>query len=53
MSATGAASWQFVVAVSALISTALLALSFNRQLLIGLGIDVGLLWVALAGRWSP
>ncbi len=45
--------WQPLVAGSALISSALLALFFSGQLVVGLAIDLVLLLVALTGSWSP
>ena len=45
--------WQASVAVSAVASVAMLALFFESQLVLGLGIDAVLLWVVLARAWAP
>jgi hypothetical protein len=44
--------WQGLVVVSAAASV-VLVLFFNFQLVLGLGLDVVLLWVAFAAIWTP
>ena len=46
-------SWRTLVAISAVASIELLALFFNPQLVLGLGIDAVLLAVVLASAWTP
>jgi hypothetical protein len=48
-----AAWWQAAVAVSAVASATLLALVFAPQLVLGLAIDAVLLWLVVAGAWTP
>jgi hypothetical protein len=48
-----AGSWRVLVAISAVASIALLALFFNPQLVLGLGIDAVLLAVVVASVWTP
>jgi hypothetical protein len=45
--------WQPTVTVSAITSATLLVLFFEPQLVLGLGIDVALLWVVVARAWTP
>lgn len=45
--------WQATVGVSAVASAAVLVLFFNPQLVLGLGIDAVLLWVAVTRAWAP
>ena len=45
--------WQPSVAVSAVASMAILALFFESQLVLGIGIDAVLLWAVLARAWTP
>lgn len=45
--------WRPLVAVSAGASAAVLLLAFQPQLILGLGMDGVLLWVAVAGAWVP
>jgi hypothetical protein len=45
--------WQAVVSVSALTSVVMLVLFFNPQLLLGIGIDVVLLWGVVSRAWVP
>jgi len=45
--------WQPIVAVSAITSAILLVLFFEPQLVLGLGMDAVLLWVVVAGAWTP
>ncbi len=46
-------AWPVLVAVPSVASVALLVLAFNPQLVLGLGLDAILLWVAAAGTWAP
>ena len=46
-------AWRSGVIVSAAASVALLALFFNPQLVIGLGIDAALLWIVVGVAWAP
>jgi hypothetical protein len=48
-----AAWWAVLVAAAAAGSLALLVVAFARSLVIGIAIDAWLLWIALAGPWSP
>ena len=48
-----AAWWPALVAVSALLSLVLLAVAFDAQLVLGIGIDVVLLAVVMTGAWIP
>jgi hypothetical protein len=45
--------WQPTVALSAVTSAILLVLFFEPQLVLGLGLDAVLLWVVVAGAWTP
>lgn len=45
--------WRPAVSVSSVLSMVVLGLYFNPQLVVGLGIDAVLLWVASTGAWSP
>jgi hypothetical protein len=45
--------WQATVTVSAITSAIVLVLFFEPQLVLGLGIDVALLWVVAARTWTP
>lgn len=45
--------WRPLVAVSAVTSAILLALFFEPRLVLGLGIDVVLLWVVVTSAWMP
>ena len=46
-------SWHVAVAVSALASAVLLVTFFDPQLVLGIGIDAGLLWIVAARAWAP
>lgn len=48
-----ASAWDPAVAVGSLASLALLVLFFHPWLVVGVAIDVLLLWVALVAGWSP
>lgn len=48
-----AAGWPALVAASALLSLVLLAVAFDAQLILGIGIDVVLLAVVVTGAWVP
>lgn len=45
--------WQAGIATGAVASIAILILFFHPWLVLGLVIDVALLWVALVARWTP
>ncbi len=45
--------WRPAVALGATASAATLVLAFSPQLVLGLGIDAALLWIAVAGIWQP
>jgi hypothetical protein len=45
--------WPVLVAASAVASALTLALFFDPQLVLGLGIDALLVWVVLASVWTP
>jgi hypothetical protein len=45
--------WPGLVTLGALLSIATLALFFDPQLMLGLGIDAVLLWVVVSGSWAP
>ena len=45
--------WRALVAVSAIVSVLTLALFFDPQLLLGLGIDGVLLYVVASAAWAP
>lgn len=45
--------WRPAVMLAAAASVAVLVLFFDPQLILGLGIDAVLLWVTVAGAWSP
>ena len=45
--------WAPSVAVGALASMAVLVVFFHPWLILGLAIDVGLLWAVLAAHWEP
>jgi hypothetical protein len=45
--------WAPAIAIGSLASIALLGLFFHRYLVLGVGIDVVLLFVALISRWTP
>jgi hypothetical protein len=45
--------WNGAVVLGSLASIALLALFFHPWLVIGFAIDGGLIWLALASRWTP
>jgi hypothetical protein len=45
--------WQVTVAVSALASAAVLLVFFDLQLVLGIGVDAGLLWIVVARAWAP
>lgn len=45
--------WQPVVGGSAVVSIVLLVLFFNPQLVLGIGIDVVLLWAVATKAWLP
>jgi hypothetical protein len=47
------ASWAGLLVVGAAASFAMLALFFSPQLVLGIAIDIGLLWLALGSGWSP
>ena len=48
-----AAWWQGLVVGSSLASLAMLVVWFAPMLLLGILIDVALVWLAIAGPWSP
>jgi len=48
-----AAAWSALLVGSSVTSLLLMGLFFHRGLVIGIGIDVVLLWVALASVWLP
>jgi hypothetical protein len=48
-----AEAWSALVVGSSVASLALMGLFFHRGLIIGIAIDVVLLWVALASVWLP
>ena len=48
-----AGMWAAGIAVGALASLGLLVIFFHPWLALGVAIDLGLLWVALASRWTP
>ena len=48
-----AAWWQGLVVASSLASLAMLVVWFAPMLLLGILIDVALVWLAIAGPWSP
>ena len=48
-----AAWWQGLVVASSLASLAMLVVWFAPMLLLGILIDVALIWLAIAGPWSP
>jgi len=45
--------WSTLVVLAAVASLVLLVLAFDLQLVLGIGIDVALLAVVLAGAWAP
>jgi hypothetical protein len=45
--------WSALVVLAAVASLILLVLAFDLQLILGIGIDVALLAVVLAGAWTP
>ncbi len=45
--------WQPTVALGAIASAATLVLFFEPQLVLGLGLDIVLLWVVVTGAWMP
>lgn len=45
--------WQATLVVSTLASAILLVTFFDPQLVLGLGIDAGLLWIVTARAWAP
>jgi hypothetical protein len=48
-----ASTWDAAVAVGSAASLALLLLFFHPWLIVGVAIDVMLLWVALVAGWTP
>jgi hypothetical protein len=48
-----AAWWEGLVVVSSLASLVMLVVWFAPMLLLGILIDVALIWLAIAGPWSP
>jgi hypothetical protein len=48
-----AGSWTTGVTIGALASLALLGLFFHPWLVLGIGIDLFLLWAVLVATWSP
>jgi len=48
-----AGTWAAGIAVGAVASLGVLVLFFHPWLVLGVAIDLGLLWVALASRWTP
>lgn len=48
-----AAGWAPLVAVGSAASLALLLIGLNPQLVLGIGLDVILLWVVVSGAWRP
>lgn len=47
------AVWQAAITIGAVASIAVLALFFHPWLVLGIAIDVALLWAVLAARWLP
>ncbi len=47
------AAWPVMVAIGSLLSLVLLVISFSANLVLGIGIDLVLLWVALGTDWLP
>ncbi len=45
--------WPTIVVVPSIVSTVALLAFFTPQLLLGIGIDVVLVWLGLAGSWTP
>ncbi len=45
--------WTPLVVCASMASAALLVVTFTPMLLLGLGIDIALVWLAIAGPWSP
>jgi hypothetical protein len=45
--------WQPAVGLAAIASAIVLSLFFNPQLVLGLGIDAGLLWAVATRAWTP
>ena len=45
--------WAPAIAIGSLASIALLGLFFHRYLVLGVGIDLVLLWAVLMARWAP
>jgi len=48
-----AAIWGGAVLLGAMASLALLLLFFHRWLVLGVAIDLVLIWALIAGGWSP
>ena len=48
-----AAWWQALVVASSMVSLAMLVVWFAPTLLLGILIDIALVWLAIAGPWSP
>jgi hypothetical protein len=48
-----AGAWDPTVAIGSFASLVLLLLFFHRSLVVGMAIDVILLWVALVATWTP
>ena len=48
-----AAWWQGLLVASSLASLAMLVVWFAPTLLLGILIDIALVWLAIAGPWSP
>ncbi len=45
--------WMPIVTVAAITSMAVLIMCFDPQLVLGLGIDAILLWIAVTRAWAP
>jgi hypothetical protein len=45
--------WPALVAISAVLSLVLLGLCFHPQLLVGIALDLVLLWLAILTQWRP
>ena len=48
-----AAGWGPLVAVGSIVSLCLLVLALSPQLVLGIGLDVLLLWLVAVGTWRP
>ncbi len=46
-------TWEAAISVGSVASLVLLALFFHPWLVVGIALDLGLLWVVLASGWTP